>query len=479
MPPRFVAPAAVLTLAAVAAVFATALSPAGAADSQAYVLTQQLGPGHGLELTVSSAGAAATEYRKDRPVAGVVANYDDRTLYTLDYTHKTYTAEAISGAVKWAAQQRGLMRKARTEVEFKTPSGLPEYPPPALEKTDLQAKIDGLPAQAYILRQSGAVQRLWLGLDMPAPPADLQKLVGRVVAVPSQAGGVVLRAEVLSGKKWIVGLDTVENHVVDLKSDAFGPPDGWKRGRVPARALATVPATVLRLGGPVSTRPDVFSLYWGPTFSAGFRVTMNTFLSSLVGGPAPSPYWGPMAQYGVTRGAFIGSASAPGSLPPSVGSWNFLAIANMVVTAYVTTAAPKIWWRFGDRDPLIAIFVPANLVDAGGWGGYHLLSPSPAWLLPWPVSLAAYPMMPWLIAKSPIVGGVPSVTATTVTATHELVEAASDPVPLSANFDPSKSPPWVGGEIADICSVGISSTTFRFGFTAQNYWSNAARACVG
>jgi len=100
--------------------------------------------------------------------------------------------------------------------------------------------------------------------------------------------------------------------------------------------------------------------------------------------------------------------------------------------------------------------------------------------LPWPVSLAAHPEIPWFIDKASPLGSAPD-TGTTRTASHELVESATDPLPLSANIDYTKSPPGTGGEIADICSVGSPltvSTFFRFGATLAGYWSNASGACV-
>jgi hypothetical protein len=471
--------AAAAAMLAAVLVAGTPVSSAAAPDAQALTLNQRIGPGHQLRLVVSSLGASATEYRKGRPVASAIVNYSSGVLYLTNFDDKTYTREPLSRAAAQVKRDNALIRKTRTEVTFETASGRPEFLPPTVKKTNLRATIAGIDAQAYLLRQNGVMQRLWFGLKVPMPPDAIRRQVRGVVDVPAQAGGVVLRAEVLTGKQWKVGLDTTQSHVVTRASDAFAAPPGWKRVGLQSRELATVPATVSRLVGPVSVRPDVFTLYWGGTFSPSFRVSMNTFLSSLVGGPAPSPYWAPLTQYGVSRGAFIGSATTAYPLAPTVGSWNFLAIGAMVTNAYLTTAAPKIWWRFGDRDPLIAIFVPANLVDVGSWSGYHLFAPSPAWLLPWPVSMAAYPIMPWLITKAPLLGGAPSVGSTTVAATHELVETVSDPMPLSANVDYSKSPPWVGGEIADICSVGVSFTTLRFGFTVQNYWSNGTRSCVG
>ena len=168
-------------------------------------------------------------------------------------------------------------------------------------------------------------------------------------------------------------------------------------------------------------------------------------------------------------------------MPITVGTWNFFIVEGMLIQSYFTTGAPKIWWRFG-RDPIIAVHVPLASVIGPGWGGYHMVNVSLQALLPWPVSLSAHPEMPWFITKSAPTTGPPNGTTTT-TLSHELVETASDPLPLSANIDYTKSPPWTGGELADICSVGSPSppspTIFRFGATLARYWSNSAGACVG
>jgi hypothetical protein len=243
-----------------------------------------------------------------------------------------------------------------------------------------------------------------------------------------------------------------------------------------------VPAAPSRLFGPVSAKPDLFVLYWNGPFSPAFTAPMNGLFSSLVGSPsAPSPYWAPLGQYGVGAGRFIGSSAFTWPLPATVGSWNFFAIETMVGVAMLATPAPKIWWRAFARDPIIAIMVSSGAVAPGGWGGYHLFNIGIAAFLPWPVSMAAHLEMPWFIVKAGPLGAAPSPTTTT-TASHELVETATDPVPLSANTDYAKSPPWVGGELADICSVGTPAglaTSVRFGFTLSRYWSSSSGTCVG
>jgi hypothetical protein len=461
----------------------TALTaPQAAGAGRAFELTQRLGLNEVVRLTVSTSGVRVREVRRGRTVGGAIVRYSDGRLFVLDYPHKRYTSETIAAAAKRVAKERELMRRVRTEVTFRTKSGWPEFPIPVLKRTDTRALVANRAARAYLVRQNGVLQRIWLAVNLPGPPRKIQARVRKAVAVQAEAGPVVLRAEVRNRGVWRRALDTTASREVELPNDAFRPPSGWKlRKPSPPRKPSTVPALVQRLRGPISPNPDVFALYWGGPFPASFTGAMNGFLASI-GGAGPGSYWAPLAQYGVARGAFIGSSVFGFPLPASVGIWDFIAVEGMVTNAYLLTPAPKIWWRIAARDPLIAIFVRSDAVATSGWTGYHLLAPSPVWLLPWPISLAAHPAMPWFLVKAGLSGGAPSVGVSTGTTTHELVETVTDPVPLSANFDPNKFPAWVGGEIADICLIGTTPAqmfAMRFGLTVARYWSNAAGACVG
>jgi hypothetical protein len=374
----------------------------------------------------------------------------------------------------------------KIEVPARDGTNAPKLRFPTLTPLEQSAEIAGLAAHAYALRQDGVKTpvRLWLADELPAPPASLQDQIAGAITLPITSGHALLRVETQVDGKWVTGLDTISSNEVTTAPETFEAPKGWRETAPPkTRKPASVPARPLRLFGPISANPDVFALYWNGPFAASFTTSTNGLLSSMVGGgTAASPYWIPLAQYGVGRGRFIGSSPITYSLPANVGTWNFFAVEGMVTTAYFTTAAPKIWWRAFSRDPIIAIMIDTTAVSAGGWSGYHMVNLSLGAFLPWPVSLAAHPEMPWLLTKSAPIGGTPN-TTTTTNLSHELVETASDPLPLSANTDYAKSPPWTGGELVDICSVGApappASTIVRFGFTLALYWSNAAGACVG
>jgi len=476
-------------LLAIAAAFAALaivsdkISPARAA-TMAFELQQVLGKGDQLQLVVSDAGAAATETRAKRRV-GVIVRYEDRQVFTLDFARKTYSVQDIADAVAALKTERGLIAKIQLEAPNRNGSHDVAIHFPTLTALELTTTIAGLPAHAFAMHQEGVKTqvRLWFADDLPAPPAAIQKLAAGALPSPLASKRVLLRTEIRIGKTWVTGLDTISSKQVDATPETFTPPENLKRLLPPrTEAPRSVPAFALRGIGPVSAAPDVFALYWNGPFASAFMTATNGLLSSMVGGGStPSTYWAGLGQYGVGRGRFIGSSPTRYVMPAVVGDWDFFDVEGMVSTSYFTTAVPKIWWRVG-RDPIIAIFIPAAAVLPGSWTGYHMVDLSLAMFLPWPVSLAAHPEMPWFITKSTPITSAPN-TTTTVNMSHELVETASDPLPLSANTDYTKSPPWIGGEIADICSVGLpappSSTIFKFGFNLSRYWSNSAGACVG
>jgi hypothetical protein len=447
-------------------------------------LNQVLGKGDTLQLVLSDAGASATETRGEVRT-GVIVRYEDGQMFPLDYEKHTFMSQTIDRAVADLKRERALIEKMQIEVPARDGSHAPQLRSPTLTPLELRAKIAGVPAHAYHKHQQGdkTPVRLWLADDLPAPPAAIQDAVVGAISLPLTSGHVLLRDEMQVGKRWVTGLDTVSSREVEVTPEKLAPPAGWRRQPTPKiRTPASVPARPLRWVGPVSANPDVFALYWNGPFSAAFTSSMNGLLSSMIGGgPTLSPYWTPLGQYGVGRGRFLGSSPITYPLPVTVGTWNFFIVEGMVTQSYFTTAVPKIWWRAFGRDPIIAIMVPAIAVASGGWGGYHMVNLSLGAFLPWPVSLAAHPEIPWFIDKASPLGSAPD-TGTTRTASHELVESATDPLPLSANIDYTKSPPWTGGEIADICSVGSPLTVssfFRFGATLAAYWSNASGACVG
>jgi hypothetical protein len=457
------------------------MRPGGHAASGAFEVSQTLGKGDQLRLVVSDQGSSATETR-NKTRSGVVVRYEDSQVFALDYATKSYSTQSVAATAKDLKRERNLVDKMQIEVAARDGSNHAVLHYPTLTPLELEDKIAGQPAHAFAFHQEGVKTpvRVWYADDLPAPPEEIQKQVAGAVPMPLSSRRVLLRTETQLKGRWITGLDTIAVKEIEVTRETFAPPAGWREVKAPKlRAPAGIPARPLRWVGPISSAPDVFALYWNGPFSASFISSTNSLLASMV--TPPSAYWAPMGQYGVGAGRFIGSSTIAYPMPITVGSWNFFIVEGMLIQSYFTTGAPKIWWRFG-RDPIISVNVSSAAVISGGWGGYHMVNVSLQALLPWPVSLSAHPEMPWFITKAAPITGPPNGTTTT-TLSHELVETASDPLPLSANIDYTKSPPWTGGELADICSVlpplPPSSTIFRFGATLARYWSNSAGACVG
>ena len=177
---------------------------------------------------------------------------------------------------------------------------------------------------------------------------------------------------------------------------------------------STVPAFAIRCGivvacGPISSHPDLWAFYWGTKFKGRTDVVssinhaMQNFVGDQFADPFSQNFWGPLAQYGVGRGRFLGYDIVSENPDDSVGSWNFFDIDAFIITHRFGSDAPNYWWRWSDHDPIMAIFVDSSEVDSGGWGGYHFFTPTEGLLL----AAAAHVNMPWFIVKVPSLASIP------------------------------------------------------------------------
>jgi len=519
-----------VTGAVVAAALVLALWALPARAATGWRITQREGTNRS-QLVLAASGlrfdalAPAKAKGKPKPQVGVIVRYRDRRLFLLDPANRRYDALSLAGAVASYAAELKLANKGQPSERLpgrpgaKRRKGQASLKRPAarLRALGLTTRIGPLLARAYLLTAGKARQRIWYADALPVPPSAVRALFAKGsggqlnAALSGRAGRVPLRIDEPHGRRWSTVLRTTSIRRGAVAARLLRPPAGYTERNLlasaaspPARS-ADVPADALRcafvinclgvLRGPVSEHPDIYAFYWGSHYHdrLDFVSAVNRGLHNFVGDEFADPnsqaFWGPLAQYGVHQGRLLGYQVDNDNPDDSVGSWNFFDI-DWFVTTHRFGDAPTYWWRWSDHDPIFAIFVDQSEVDSSGWAGYHFYTPTEGLLF----AFLAHPSMPWFIVKTPAMTSLPAdrndpnfkkaVDQTTERASHEFVEAATDPYPFQSWGDPAKEPIWEKGELADICSEGntapwVEHARVLKGSTAfSTYWSNDDDACV-
>lgn len=238
----------------------------------------------------------------------------------------------------------------------------------------------------------------------------------------------------------------------------LNPPD------ITAAAAAAAPATAPQLtyrGGPLLAAVEVFALFWGSawkTTNADMVIAANQFFDFIL----TSALMDQLGEYSTTaarigQGVHTGSAVIDEATPASVSDADLRALLQRQLRD--NSAVPK-----PNANSLYFIFLPSNVtVSQGGahscqdFCGYHDADGN-----------VYYAVMPYPGCTG-CTGSLSVNDALTVTASHELCEAITDPVPGQGWYDDSN------GEIGDICAW----QTKKIGaYTVQLEWSNQANACV-
>jgi Bacterial Ig domain len=525
----------------VASSLALCSCPAGASASQSAYRIQQRAGESTAALTVSPLGLRyelLTRQRRGgrvhgghrrRPLVGTIIRYHGRELLLLDPPHRRYQRVSLRSALSEYEAELKLLQKAQPSNRLPPPPGTaPGAPGPLKQpRARLRAlpsmmRIGSLTARAFELRQGTLRERLWYSPSLPKPPAAVTGLLsgalrhagsgtlGRVLG--AQADQIPLRVEDLKGKRWIPLLRTVHLNKTTLSAAQLKPPRAYRPGILlpPKRAgkahASDVPANPIRCGlglnclipalwGPVSGHPSVWAIFWGPRFSEHTDVvsSLNHALEDFTGDefadPSSGRFWQPLEQYGVGRGNLQGYEIDSEKPDASVGSWNVFDVSWLVLTHRFRHGEPDYWWRFSDNDPIYAIFVDESEVDTSGWAGYHAFAPTEGILF----FFLVHPALPFFIVKVPSLANLTHnhesseyhtvIDTATERASHEFVEAATDPYPFLSWADPLKEPIWENGEIADICEEGIIAPWGKYtrlsagGVAVQPYWSNES-GCV-
>jgi hypothetical protein len=501
----------------------------------------------GLRFAFSAAVRAGrrSRARKMKPFVGIIIRYSGDRLTLLDPIHHTYQTLALARAIRSYQAELRVLAKAQPSTQLPPPPGMtksdidhkqPKQPAARLTPLPRYQRIGPVRARAYLLRQGRLRERIWYAATLPRPPKGVRGLLVQALehsgsdplgrAMRAHASQIPLRIDERTGKSWRSVLRTSSIVRRRVTARTLARPRGYRKTALLERSQATppfrehaddVPASPVRCGlllvtgvlgctslgaeltgaaGPISEHPAIWAYYWGDAFKdhLDYVYAIDHGLENMVGDqfadPSSPRFWQPLAQYGVHRGSFLGDTVVDDNPAPSVGDWNYLDVEWFILSHRWGSNAPHYWWRWSSQDPIFAIFIDGSQVENGSWDGYHAFAPTEGILF----SFLVHPAMPFFIVKTPALSGIGhdteapafrnAVDLATERASHEFVEAATDPYPFTSWADPLKEPIWDDGEIADICEIGSTApwATYTrlapYGTAVSTYWSNDDQACV-
>lgn len=233
---------------------------------------------------------------------------------------------------------------------------------------------------------------------------------------------------------------------------------------VAQRTAAAQAAQLVYNNGPLITAAQVFTIFWGSAWQqqpalASMIAQVNGFFdyiltSSLIDQLAEYS----VAQYKIGHGKRVGTVTLT---DPDVGTTVSDAAIQKMIENQISAG------KFPASNPnvLYFVFLPSGVtVTQGGsasckvFCGYHDATSSGIF----------YAVMPFPDCSG-CSSGLSNFDALTVTASHELCEAITDPIPGDGWYDNAN------GEIGDICAW----QTKKVGqYTVQKEWSNQAGRCV-
>ena len=241
-----------------------------------------------------------------------------------------------------------------------------------------------------------------------------------------------------------------------------------------ATTLPSSAPQVVWLGGPVLAGPQLV-----PIFFAGDDPTQQADLTSFTGGLGSTAYWSAVTgEYGVgaatSLSAVVLTTSAPASIADAdVQTW-LLAQLNgntPALPAATSNTAYVLYYPSGTT-----ITANDGAISCQDFGAYHssvTLDANHA------SASVAYVVVP----RCPDFGSLSGLNATTGAASAALVNAATDPYPLTTPAYNQIDTPHLswqtvfgGGEVADMCAQeqGAFTQLTGFDYTVQRSWSNAA-----
>ncbi len=260
-------------------------------------------------------------------------------------------------------------------------------------------------------------------------------------------------------------------------------------------------------GGAVLGNPAIHNVYMDFSWDSHNPATIDQasidgFTTTLVN----STYLNSASQYGVGSASFTGSNQASILCPPPIiaGVTDFFAISAWMQCMTVPSPIPFTGTLSGvpapDDNTVYAVYVPSGtqindvaFSSCGNFGAYHFLGGTLVWAFVFPSPLPLLVPQRFTYTVVPVDCGAVSLTGlpsqldgVSYLATHEIIEASTDPVILTGWIDNStfafNADILKKGEAADICSsIGAMPTPparMADGLLVAPYWSNAAGACV-
>jgi hypothetical protein len=231
---------------------------------------------------------------------------------------------------------------------------------------------------------------------------------------------------------------------------------------VPMHPVKAAPAAaqLTYRNGPLLTNVEVFTLFWGNGWQNSPLISqINDFFSYILS----SSLIDQLAEYSVA-GKTIGHGKLTGTLtvtsPAPSSTVQDSDIQSLIQQQIASGALPA-----PGSNTLYVVYTETGVtVDQGGsascqdFCGYHDTFGSNIFygVLPYPDC-------------SGCTGGQDTFTALTVTTSHELCEAITDPIPGQGWYDDNN------GEIGDICAWKTKTVG---PYTVQQEWSNQANQCI-
>lgn len=223
---------------------------------------------------------------------------------------------------------------------------------------------------------------------------------------------------------------------------------------------------VADLGGPVMAHPQIVPIFYANDSDAS---TLTNFSQWIV-----TSQWLQTvgADYGVGTGSVLKVVQRTDAAPTMIDDTQ---IISLLYAGLADGSLPRP--ASGLSDVLYMIYFPMQTTVTGpgqscvDFGGYHKSARQGGVELAYAVIAACHDNLPTLT----------DVEGREIAASHELIEAATDPLPLNhPSFvvgDPTS--PWflTGHEVGDLCQRGDGKEVWHeSGFVAQRSWSMSAAA---